>query len=197
MIFTCADIQLTEDVIMKNISYQPMILCLCMILNPTLSSASTTIEEKQIRITGDVYIPPCVINNGQSIDFDFGDMQILKIDGRNYAKSLSFPVVCSYSQGAPYIKVVANHLDGAPLNVLATGINGFGISLNFSNSVSSVYPLYVSETTGSGYPITAGFTNSNANASRLTITAVPYKLNNITLNAQSFSVTATITVVYQ
>lgn len=181
---------------MKNISYIPMILCLCMILNPTLSSAITTIHDK-VRITGDVYIPPCVINNGQSIDFDFGSMSILKIDGRNYAKSLSFPVVCSYSQGTPYIKVVATHLDGAPLNVLATGINGFGISLNFGNSVGSVDPLNISQFTDPSYPITAGLTNSNANASQLTITAVPYKANNITLNAQSFSVTATITVVYQ
>lgn len=181
---------------MKNISYIPMILCLCMILNPTLSSASNTIKQN-VRITGDVYIPPCVINNGLSIDFDFGNIQILQIDGRNYAKSLSFPVVCSYSQGIPYIQVVATHLPGAPLNVLATGINGFGISLNFGNSVGSVDPLNISELAGDRYPITAGFTNSNANASRLTITAVPYKVNHITLNAQSFRVTATITVVYQ
>lgn len=181
---------------MKNISYIPMILCLCMILNPTLSSASTTIKN-DVLIKADVYIPPCVINNGRSIDFDFGNIPILKIDGKNYAKSLSFPVVCSYSQGIPYIKVVATHLDGAPLNVLATRINGFGISLNFVNSVGSVYPLNISESADYSYPITAGFTNSNANASRLTVTAVPYKVKNITLNAQPFSVAATITVVYQ
>lgn len=181
---------------MKNISYIPMILCICMILNPTLSSAGSTLS-KTIHITGNVYIPPCVINNGQPIDFNFSDMSTLKIDGKNYAKSLSFPVACSYFQGVPYIKVVANHLAGAPLNVLATGIDGFGISLNFGDSVDSANPLNISNAADSGYPITAGFTNPNTNASQLTITAVPYKLSNIILDARPFSVATTITVIYQ
>lgn len=181
---------------MKNISYIPMILCLFVILNPTLSLANHT-SQVTMHITGNVYIPPCVINNGRSIDFNFGAMSRVKIDGKNYAKSLTFPVVCSYSQGTPYIKVAASSLYGAPQNVLATGINGFGILLYFGNGVDLNKPLNISTSTDLSYPITAGFTNQNKNASQLTITAVPYKKDNITLDAKPFSVTGTMTVIYK
>ncbi|CAI8791646.1 fimbrial protein [Pseudomonas serboccidentalis] len=45
--------------------------------------------------------PPCTINDGQTIDVDFGDrLGINKIDGINYLQSVNYTVKCEEGAGA-------------------------------------------------------------------------------------------------
>lgn len=74
-----------------------------------------------IKITGEIYIPPCKINgNDAEINIHFGKMSLYDVDGQKNAQTKTVTVSCDYYQGTPYIRIDGTILQGAGDNVLQT-----------------------------------------------------------------------------
>ncbi len=152
-----------------------------------------------IKITGEIYIPPCRINgNNADIDVTFPAMSLYEVDGIKNPVTKTVSVICDYYEGKPYIRVTGTPLSGAGDNVLQTNILGLGIALYQGEDVNTSYPLRTGagEQGLYGYEITRGLANMNTNSGQFTFTAVPYKHGSGTLTAGTFSATATMSISY-
>lgn len=154
-----------------------------------------------IKITGEIYIPPCQINGGSDITVDFEKMSLHDVNGSNNAVTKTVSFTCEYYKGNPYIQVMGITLSGAAENVLqTTGANQsmLGIALYQGSDVNAAFPLKigVGEQGKYGYQIMRGLTGQNNASGAFTFTAVPVKLGSGTLNAGSFSATATMSISY-
>ncbi|TQO04890.1 UNVERIFIED_ORG: minor pilin subunit PapF [Citrobacter freundii] len=155
-----------------------------------------------IKITGEIYIPPCKINgNNAEIQVPFGKMSLYEVDGRKNAQTKTVTVSCDYYQGTPYIRVDGTVLPGAGDNVLkTTGANPstLGIALYQGGDVNTAYPLRTGagEQGKYGYKITRGLTGQNTASGMFTFTAVPVKYGSGALTAGTFSATATMSISY-
>lgn len=153
-----------------------------------------------VTITGEIYLPPCEINNNGLITVDFGKMSLQKVDGNAYQKAVTVPIKCTYFMGEPHVKVVGTQLVGAPDNVLKTDASGgnssrLGVALYQGSGVDTKLVLG-SGTSERGYPITKGLANTGVAETNFTLTAVPYKNGNGDLEAGSFSATASMSILY-
>lgn len=154
-----------------------------------------------INISGEIYIPPCKINeNDMDINVHFGKMSLYDVDGQKNAKTTTVTVSCDYDQGTPYIRVDGMVLQGAGDNVLqTTGANQstLGIALYQGDTVNTSYPLRtgVGEQGMYGYKINRGLI-MNKGSGNFTFTAVPVKYGQGTLIAGTFSATATMSISY-
>ncbi|HDD8965296.1 TPA: fimbrial protein [Escherichia coli] len=155
-----------------------------------------------IKITGEIYIPPCKINgNNAEIQVPFGKISLYDVDGQKNAQTKTVTVGCDYYQGTPYIRMDGTVLQGARDNVLkTTGANPstLGIALYQGGDVNTVYPLRAGagEQGKYGYKITRGLTGQNTASGTFTFTAVPVKYGTGALNAGTFSATATMSISY-
>lgn len=154
-----------------------------------------------IRITGEIYIPPCQINNGADINISFGKISLQKIDGNEYAITKTVNVNCEYYRGEPYIQLSGgNILSGAPTNVLKTtsgpNISSLGIALYQGDGVNVSYPMNIGGGNGKGYKITQGLSSVNYRDGQFTFTAVPYKNGNKELVAGTFGATMAMSISY-
>lgn len=155
-----------------------------------------------INITGEIYIPPCKINNNDSeIKISFNRISLYEVNGYKNAKTKTVTVNCNYYQGTPYIRIDGTVLSGAGDNVLkTTGINAsvLGIALYQGDDVNSSYPLRIGagEQGKYGYKITRGLTGQNITVGQFTFTAVPYKHGLGTLSTGTFSAIATMHISY-
>ncbi len=155
-----------------------------------------------IKITGEIYIPPCKINgNDAVIQVPFDKMSLYEVDGYKNAQTKTVTVSCDYYQGTPYIRIDGTVLSGAGDNVLkTTGVNSstLGIALYQGEDVNTSYPLKTGagEQGKYGYKITRGLTGQNTASGTFTFTAVPWKLGTVTLNAGTFEATATMSISY-
>ncbi|ELM3656985.1 fimbrial protein [Edwardsiella piscicida] len=187
-------------VVMKKIIIKRRVVG--MALSSLLFVSSAHALDINIRVSGEIYIPPCVINdNNSQINIDFGSVLLPNIDGVNYAKSKTVNVNCEYYQGRPYISVMGAQLPGTGGNVLqTTGPNAasLGIALYQGNGVNSSFPLKIGagEQGKYGFPITNGLRGINTGSGQFTFTAVPYKSNGTNLVAARFSATATMSIIY-
>lgn len=176
------------------------------ILKSTLVSsllliAGNAMADVQVLITGEIYNPPCEINDNNRIVVDFEKIALQKVDGSAYQKSVTVPVKCLYYAGTPYVTVSGTQLEGAPDNVLktsSTGVNAsrLGVALYQGSGIETGLVLG-NGTSGRGYPITRGFTNVGEASSTFTLTAVPYKNGSGDLEAGFFSATASMSILYQ
>ncbi|HAO0314662.1 TPA: fimbrial protein [Escherichia coli] len=155
-----------------------------------------------IKITGEIYIPPCRINgNDAEIQVPFGKMSLYDVDGQKNAQTKTVTVSCDYDQGTPYIRMDGTVLQGAGDNVLrTTGANPstLGIALYQGGDVNTAYPLRTGagEQGKYGYKITRGLTGQNSTSGTFTFTAVPVKYGSGALIAGTFSATATMSIRY-
>ncbi len=155
-----------------------------------------------IKITGEIYIPPCEINSGRDINVSFGNMSLYEVDGYKNAKTETITVRCDYYQGTPYVRVTGAQMTGGDNHVLKTsGANSsaLGIALYQGGSVDTAYPLRIGagEQGQFGYKIMRGLAGENTGTGQFTFTAVPYKkYGSGTLNAGNFSATATMSISY-
>ena len=155
-----------------------------------------------IKITGEIYIPPCKVNgNDAEIKVPFGKMSLYDVDGQKNAQTKTVTVNCDYYQGTPYIRVDGTVLPGAGDNVLqTTGANPstLGIALYQGGDVNTAYPLRTGagEQGKYGYKITRGLTGQNTASGTFTFTAVPVKYGSGALNAGPFSATAIMSISY-
>lgn len=157
----------------------------------------------RVKVTGEVNIAPCQVNNGNIIEFTFTHiMSTKKIDGQAYAQSKTIPFNCGYYHGIPYVKVIGLALSGAPENVLKATISqspaaSLGLALYQGSLVNPGFELLLGAgPNGLGYPIVSGLTGENsATDGRFTFTAVPYSLDP-NLPAGNFSATASLSISY-
>ncbi|MEZ2578501.1 fimbrial protein [Buttiauxella ferragutiae] len=175
-----------------------LILTGCVLASVFLAKSATA--DITINVTADIYAYPCTVNNNSLISVDFGDMQIQKVDGQSYARTVTVPVECSYYTGTPYVNITGTSLSGAPGNVLATngaGLNStnLGVALTQGSSVSGA-PLTLGAGSGNGYAVTDGVAVDGTGNGQFTFTAVPYK-QGTGLSEGAFSASATMSMVYQ
>lgn len=167
-----------------------------------LNTGSVQAVDVNIKITGEIFIPPCKINNDALVTVSFGKISLQKVDGAQSAVSKTLDVSCDYYQGAPYIVVKGRAMTGvADNNVLeTTGDNAghLGIALYQGNGVDSSAPLNIG--TGGdkgafGYPVIRGLSVTGGSG-QFTFTAVPWKKSNSELQAGQFNATATMSISY-
>ncbi|CAD5645037.1 minor pilin subunit PapF [Escherichia coli] len=155
----------------------------------------------EIKITGEIYIPPCKIDNDAGdIHVDFGKISLYDVDGRQNAQTKTVTVSCEYYQGTPYVKIEGEELRTGD-NILKTkGANEstLGIALYQGNGVNTNYPLKTGagEQGQYGYKITRGLTGLNSASGTFTFTAVPVKYGSKALTAGTFSATTTMSISY-
>lgn len=181
----------------KTMMFLKSMLASCLLLMTSHALAVSV----QVGITGEIYIPPCEVNDNRRIVVDFEKIAPQKVDGSAYQKSVTVPVKCTYYSGTPYVMVSGTQLGGAPNNVLrtdASGINAsrLGVALYQGNGVETKLVLG-NGTSGRGYPITKGLMHAGAANSNFTLTAVPYKHGSGDLEAGLFRATASMTILYQ
>lgn len=152
-----------------------------------------------IKIDGDVVIPPCIINGGVGINIDFKSIDGDKIDGINYAQEKTIPINCGYYSGTPYIQITGSKLLRAPDNVLRATIAGnsttfFGLAFYQGSTISSAAGIKISDSVRQ--PVTAGLSAKNSASSNFTFVVVPYAINSVRDINGDFSATASMTFIY-
>ncbi|MGL4434148.1 MAG: fimbrial protein [Plesiomonas shigelloides] len=174
---------------MKRLFFFIVLMLFSMSLYTYAGQATT-----QIPITATVRPSLCVINGNQPINFNFGLMSTLKVNGINYAQTKTVSVVCDYFVNKPIISVSGNILSNSMNNVLATNINDFGIALYQGAGVDDSYKLALTN----GQSILRGLTGVNSANGIFTITAVPFSLSPSNgLNTGDFNASASIAIYYQ
>lgn len=167
-----------------------------------LNVSSVQAVDVNIKITGEIFIPPCKINNDAVVTVPFGKVSLQTVDGVQSSVSKTLDVSCDYYQGMPYIVVTGSAMTGvASNNVLdTTGVNAgrLGIALYQGAGVDSSAPLKIGtggEKGAFGYPVIQGL-SGNGNSGQFTFTAVPWKLSNTDLEAGQFNASATMSISY-
>lgn len=80
---------------------------LAAVLGLSLLSASAQAADNLL-FKGNLVIPNCIVNNNQSIETDFGDIQIQTLSAANtgyHWESIQVPVECPYNYGTPKINI--------------------------------------------------------------------------------------------
>ncbi|STB68613.1 Minor fimbrial protein prsF precursor [Citrobacter freundii] len=156
-----------------------------------------------IKITGEIIIPPCKINgNDVDINVSFGKIGLRDVDGNNFSVSKTINVNCEYYEGKPYIILSSGAiLPGAPDHILqTTGVNSssLGIALYQGGGVDPSHPLRIGagDKGAYGYKIEKGLSAVNEQNSQFTFTAVPYKQGSSDLIAGTFSSSVTMNISY-
>ncbi len=163
-----------------------------------LVSAQVSAVDVQVKITGTILIPPCTVNDGKTIEVDFGDVSVTDVANDRNRRKVDVPFGCSYSQGKAYVKVAGTQL-GSNTNVLKTDVDNFGIALYQGDGTATKLILGDGKNNGKeaiGYPIEKGLTGSGQGNGTFTFTAVPFKEGNGTLNAGKFEASANMSISY-
>ncbi|MGJ3356042.1 fimbrial protein [Providencia sp. Je.9.19] len=132
--------------------------------------------------------PPCIINNNNPIEVDFGDVLTTRVDGVNYRKPIEYQLVCPADQ---LIK-----------NTLKLQIEGQGINLGGTTTVLAVpgvadFGIQLQhEMAALGVNTWLNFTYTDTNATP-NLYAVPVKRAGSTLDPGEFQASSTMTVQYQ
>ncbi|MDM2857124.1 fimbrial protein [Citrobacter sp. Cpo071] len=165
-------------------------------------AGSVYADEVTVSIEGNIYIPPCKINDDAVVNVSFDKISLQKVDGVQSAVIRTLNLTCTSYQGTPYIVVSGNAMGNvADNNVLdTTGENAgrLGIALYQGSGVDTSFPLKIG--VGGykgvfGYPVARGLTGNGASG-QFTFTAVPWKGNNTVLQAKKFSATMTMSISY-
>lgn len=159
-----------------------------------LLPGEATAVNVHISITGEILIPPCIVNSGRVIEVDFGDISTLDVFNQRFRQKKTIPVACSYSQGTPYVYINGAVLSGAPGNVLVSNIPNFGIALYQGEGVS--IPMMLGKGSKSvGFQITSGL-NLTAGNGTFTFTAAPYRTGSGELTSGAFTASASMSISY-
>lgn len=127
--------------------------------------------------------PKCTIDNGNTIDVNFNNILIEKIDGSNYSQPVPYTITCdsTYRDGSMAMTLTLNGTAVAFNSAaIATSVDGLGIELRQNNT-----------------PFTVGSTMTINESSPPTLTAVPVKKSGGTLPEGGFEAWATLQVDYQ
>lgn len=155
-----------------------------------------------LRFSGNLTIPNCVVNNNSDIAIVFPSMEIQRVStiaspGTN-AVTKAIILNCPYSVGTPYVLIGGTVMSGqsAPSNILATSQTALGIALYQGTAIDANKKLLLGTGNGNGYVGTNGMTGSGSNRT-FTLTAAPVTSDYTRLTAGNFTASASIAVIYQ
>lgn len=151
-----------------------------------------------IEITGEIHIPPCVINNGEQITVDFKNLPINEIDGVRHKIITSVKLQCDYFDGVPYISLRGNQIVGGDKNILDTqGLNagGLGISLYQGDSLDKII-INSNENGKFGHKLTSGIDILNTQNATFAFSAIPTKISGKDLVPGDFTSSAVLEIHY-
>ncbi|MEO3990392.1 fimbrial protein [Pseudocitrobacter cyperus] len=133
---------------------------------------------------GRLVTPPiCTINNNQTIEVPFDEVDIDEINGANFAKEVPYTITCDSSVRFSSMSMTLTLL-GTPVDfdnaAVETTVNGLGIQLRQNDSA-----------------FTVGSTITIDEQAKPTIKAVPVKKTGVALQEGAFEGWATLQVDYQ
>lgn len=145
------------------------------------AAAQAADQGTKVNITATVVAPPpCVINDGRTIDIDFGKVGIKRIDGNRYMQRIDYSIKCEFLDNSRQLKMKimggAAAFDGS---VLTSSVNGLGIKLLANGKAFAI-----------NTPLNIDYANPP------TLDAVPVKNSAITLAEGDFTSGATMLVDY-
>ncbi|MDX7272462.1 fimbrial protein [Serratia marcescens] len=145
------------------------------------SAAQAAAQGTKVNITATVVAPPpCVINDGRTIDIDFGKVGIKRIDGNRYMQRIDYSIKCEFLDNSRQLKMKimggAAAFDGS---VLTSSVNGLGIKLLANGKAFAI-----------NTPLDIDYANPP------TLDAVPVKNSAVTLAEGDFTSGATMLVDY-
>lgn len=145
---------------LKISPYQWLVALITLLLAPTVfanlpnSRISPTANTRAV--PGIVYVnisgvvlapPPCVINGGNIIEINFGEVMSTRIDGTAYKKEVTYAIVCTKMPTYAMKMSVQGDNAGFDTQSLSTNIDGLGIAILYNNR-----KLPVGQTVNFTYP---------------------------------------------
>lgn len=124
--------------------------------------------------------PPCIINGGQKIDIDFGEIMSTRIDGIAYKKPVNYTIACEKMPSQAMKMSVEGNPASFDSQSLATNIDGLGVAVILDGS-----KLPIGKIVNFEYP----------NAPQFSV--VPVRDMTKTLKGDDFEATATLLIAYQ
>ncbi|MEX6159531.1 fimbrial protein [Providencia manganoxydans] len=151
---------------MIDLNIKPFTLCLCISALFGVSTVYADLPQSRINptaqvraIPGIVYVnitgtviapPPCIINDGNLIEVNFGEVMSSRIDGTAYKKDVLYTVQCNKmpasAKNAMKMSVQGNKASFDSQS-LSTNIDGLGIAIHYNNSklpvgrtINFIYP---------------------------------------------------------
>ncbi len=81
--------------------------CALLLALELISSAAQAADQgTKVNITATVVAPPpCVINDGRTIDIDFGKVGIKRIDGNRYMQRIDYSIKCEFLDNSRQLKM--------------------------------------------------------------------------------------------
>lgn len=103
-----------------------------------------------VTIRGNVIAPPpCVINNGNTILVDFGEVMSTRIDGQRYKQPVNYTAECTKMPTNAMTLAITGNTAGFDAGLLQTEITGLGVrmlyqgrQLNLGEKVKFTYPVF-------------------------------------------------------
>ncbi|EBC5055201.1 fimbrial protein [Salmonella enterica] len=154
-----------------------------------------------IKIKGEIHIPPCIINNGNPIEIDFGDISPHKISftgSDEFQKITKVSLKCDFNDGIPHLSVKGNKaLNADVLSTTGINANKLGIAMYLGDSISNAGIVINSlDNSGYGQEISTGILQTNVKDTSFIFTSVPVKIGRSNLDAGPFTATATFSIHY-
>lgn len=154
------------------------------ILLGLLLGSFTLQAAENLQFNGTLIAPPiCTVNNQETLEIDFSNVWIDKIDGNNYKKPVGLSVECDYDNQDNAIQMTLT-FGGSPSSfnpaAIATDIKGLGIAI-----------------AQNGVPLTIGKALVVNEQNMPLLEAVPVKESGASLKENAFEAWATIKVEYQ
>ncbi|EJN6961740.1 fimbrial protein [Photobacterium damselae] len=152
-----------------------------------------------VRIIGEIYIPPCKVNNDSPINISFGKIPLRKVDGSNFAEERTVPISCDYFRGDAYVRFDGTNALSQPNILKTTGVNSsnFGIALYQGSGIS--VPMNIGKGSGInseyGNLVTNGL-SATSGSGQFTFTAVPIKYGSSDLVEGFFTATGILSITY-
>lgn len=144
-------------------------------------AASAADQGTRVNITATIVAPPpCVINDGRTIDVDFGKVGIKRIDGTRYMQRLNYSIKCEFLDNTRQLKMKIMGTGAAfDAHVLNSNISGLGIKLLADGKAFNI-----------NTPLSIDYTKPP------TLDAVPVKSSTLALKDGDFTSGATMLVDY-
>lgn len=164
-----------------------------------ISSHQISAVDINIKISGNVLIPPCDVNYGKSVEISFDNIYSDYDNSKPVSKSVTLPVSCGYYTGTPYVKMEGPVLAGASNTVLQLNPGGGGSSalgVEFYQGSAIIEKNKISLAGVGWNKLISGLGNINSGDSTFEMTAVIFRVINKELLTDSYSGTATMTISY-
>ncbi|BEO55763.1 exotoxin [Serratia marcescens] len=156
--------------------------CALLLALELISSAAQAADQgTKVNITATVVAPPpCVINDGRTIDIDFGKVGIKRIDGNRYMQRIDYSIKCKFLDNSRQLKMkIMGSAAAFDNSVLTSSVTGLGIKLLANGKAFAI-----------NTPLDIDYANPP------TLDAVPVKNSAVTLAEGDFTSGATMLVDY-